>query len=106
MKKTGSDESLGEHGDGQRCVGEIEPRRLSILKAGEKCVEREGEEESEQRFRDEEAGEEKDADGGEDGESGVEGGAVSPGAARPCPGQRRRRPDTARETGRWVAKTL
>ena len=49
----------------------------------EEAVEGGAEEEREQDFGDEDAGEEEDSGGGEDGEAGVEGGAVAEGAVGP-----------------------
>ena len=49
------------------------------VEGSEEAVEGGGEEEGEQDFGDEDAGEEEDAGGGEDGEAGVEGGAGAEG---------------------------
>ena len=60
--------AVGLHEWGTRICGD------AGLRGSEKAVEGGGEEEGEQDFGDEVAGEEEDAGGGEGGEAGVEGG--------------------------------
>ncbi len=76
-----------------------------ILRRAEKAVEGDREEEREQDFGDEDAGEEEDSGGGEDGEAGVEGGAVAEGAAAPVVAEQCEQ-RTPMACGRWAAKVL
>ena len=82
-KKTGAMSPLARSAERERGIGEIEARGFAIFDAGEEAVEREQQEKGEERFRNEGAREEEDADRGEHGQGGVEGGAVAPGAAAP-----------------------
>ncbi len=79
------DKPFGEHRNGQGRVCKVQALRLSIFQSGKKCVKRESEKESKQRFRNQKASEQKDAGGSEYGQGCIKRGAISIRPSRPCP---------------------
>ena len=96
------DEAFGEHGAGEDGVDGVHAQSSassveSAIQAAQEAIEANAEEQCQQHIRDEVAGEEKDAGGGEDAEGGVGGGALSPCEKRPSPGERGQQQDGERE---------
>ena len=86
-EEDGSDESFGEGCQGDAGIDPIEAIGAVVFEAGDEGVEGNEQEEAELRLGDDEASKEKWADGGEHGKTGIEAGALSPGAASPEPGK-------------------
>ena len=77
-KEDGSDEALGERGQRDAGVDPVKAIGAVEFEAGDEGVEGDEQKEAELRLGNDEAGEEKRADGGEHGEAGIEAGARDP----------------------------
>jgi hypothetical protein len=84
-KEDRCDQSLGERGQGDAGIDPVNAQGAIVFKAGDEGVEGDEQKEAELGLGNDEAGEEKRADGSENSESGIEAGARAPGAARPEP---------------------
>ncbi len=81
---TRASKSLGEHGQSQQSVdGVPAPARVGTVQGGDQAVECGGDQEAENRLRDEHAGEEKISNRGGGEQSRVESGTRAEGAAAP-----------------------
>ena len=88
-EKHWADQAFGEHGERQRGPSNVNMAGLLIFQSGEEAIESEGQQKSNQGFGDEDAGEEKDADTGENAQSGIESRAVTVGPPAPYPDKNR-----------------
>ena len=80
-------QSFSQHGQPQCRPGQVKPRGFLIFQSNEKIVESKGQQQGQQNFRDEDAGEKKNTYARQDAKGGVERSPVSVGAAAPGPGQ-------------------
>jgi hypothetical protein len=56
-KKHGGDQTLGEHCQRQQRIGREDARRPAIMQSGQKQIEGQGDQQRQDRFRDENSGE-------------------------------------------------
>ncbi len=88
-KEDRRDQSLRQQSKGKRGVAKIEAVRLPVSEPGQKGIQRQRQEERQDRFRNKDACEEKDAHRGQQTKRGVEGSAVAIGSPGPHPAEHR-----------------